>query len=48
MKDVASNKTMAGIQLVDVNYAVSRYIKNEIERPRLDLLKDFTNPDPLT
>ncbi|MBU2718638.1 polysaccharide export protein, partial [Acidithiobacillus ferridurans] len=25
-----------------------RYIKNEIERPRLDLLKDFTNPDPLT
>ena len=48
VKDVASNETMAGIQLVDVNYALSRYIKNEIERPRLDLLKDFTNPDPLT
>lgn len=47
MDDVAHDKAMSGIQLVDVNYAISRYLKEEIERPRLDLLKDFINPNPL-
>ena len=48
MNDVAHNKVMAGIQLVDVNYATSRYLKDEMERPKLDLLQDFTNPHPLS
>ena len=47
MDDVAHDKAMSGIQLVDVNYAISRYLKEEIERPPLDLLKDFVNPYPL-
>lgn len=47
MDDVAHNKAMSEIQLVDVNYAISHYLKEKIERPRLDLLKDFINPNPL-
>ncbi|MBU2856795.1 polysaccharide export protein [Acidithiobacillus ferrooxidans] len=47
MDDVAHNKAMSEIQLVDVNYAISHYLKEKIERPRLNLLKDFINPNPL-
>ena len=47
MDDVAHNQAMSEIQLVDVNYAISHYLKEKIERPRLDLLKDFINPNPL-
>ena len=47
MDDVAHNKAMSEIQLVDMNYAISHYLKEKIERPRLDLLKDFINPHPL-
>jgi polysaccharide export outer membrane protein len=45
--DVAHNRVMSEIQLVDVNYALSQYLKNELERPRLQMLQDFTNPNPL-
>ena len=45
--DVAHNKAMSEIQLVDVNYAISHYLKKKIERPQTDLLKDFVNPNPL-
>ncbi len=47
MNDVAHNRAMSEIQLVDVNYAISHYLKEKIERPRLELLKDFINPNPL-
>ena len=45
--DVAHNKTLAGIQLVDVNYALSRYMREEMNQSHLGALKDFTNPNPL-
>ncbi|WP_232821512.1 polysaccharide biosynthesis/export family protein [Acidithiobacillus ferrivorans] len=45
--DVAHNKTLAGIQLVDVNYAMSHYMKEEIGQAHLDSLKGFINPNPL-
>jgi polysaccharide export outer membrane protein len=44
--DVAKNKALAGIQLVDVNYALAHTIKNKLEHLRLDTLKDFSNPNP--
>ncbi|MHB1279785.1 MAG: polysaccharide biosynthesis/export family protein [Acidithiobacillus sp.] len=47
VNDVAHNKALAGIQLVDVNYAMSRYMKDEIGQSHLDSLKDFINPNPL-
>ncbi|MFA7496505.1 MAG: polysaccharide biosynthesis/export family protein [Acidithiobacillus sp.] len=48
MEDVAHNKTLAGIQLVDVNYAVAHYLQQKVERPNLNLLRDFMNPHPLS
>ena len=46
VENVAHNKTLAGIQLVDVNYALARYVKDKFERPRLDALANFVNPHP--
>jgi polysaccharide export outer membrane protein len=44
--EVTQNRQLQGIQLVDVNYAVAHYLKTEINRPQLDLLHYFANPNP--
>lgn len=43
---VASNRQLAGIQLVNVDYAMARQIKDTLARPRLKWLRDFVNQDP--
>ncbi len=43
---VAHNKTLKGIQLVDVNYALAHQIKTQMETPHLRMLRDFSNPNP--
>ncbi|AOV18576.1 capsular biosynthesis protein [Acidihalobacter aeolianus] len=46
ISDVASNQKLSGIQLVNVNYAVARHIKQQLDAPRAAMLKAFANPHP--
>jgi polysaccharide export outer membrane protein len=43
---VASNRSLHGIQLVDVNYGLAKNIQEKLRVPKLQLLQDFRNPDP--
>ncbi|WP_312284136.1 polysaccharide biosynthesis/export family protein [Candidatus Igneacidithiobacillus taiwanensis] len=46
VEQVGHNKTLDGIQLVNVNYALAHEIKDRIEKPKLNHLQYFTNPNP--
>ncbi len=46
VEHVGHNKTLDGIQLINVDYALAHQLKDRIEKPRLSHMRDFTNPNP--
>ena len=44
--DAGENKALAGIQVVDVNYALARLIKDKLEKPAFSSLADLANANP--
>lgn len=46
INSVEHNKTLQGIRLVDVNYALARVFRHAVYQPDLALLNQFRNPSP--
>ncbi len=46
VEGVAHNKTLRGIQLVKVDYALAHQIRIRADTPQLNLLRNFSNPNP--
>lgn len=46
VSNMANAKQPSGIQLVNVNYALARHVRQRLDQPRLAQLKTFANPNP--
>lgn len=46
VSNVTNAKQLAGVQLVNVNYALARHLRQTIDQPRRATLKTFANPHP--